>query len=187
MEIILASQSPRRKELLSQLGYRFETVHIDCDESFPVDMPVSNIAGYLSEKKSNAFGNLPDGKILITADTIVALGNKVLGKPADRSDAFQMLKELSGKIHQVYTGITVRTSEKTITVTDVANVEFDYITDSECDFYLTNFQPFDKAGSYGVQDWLGMAKIRKIEGSFYTVMGLPTHLLYGLLQELAPL
>jgi septum formation protein len=183
MKILLASNSPRRKELLKNLGFDFEVVSIDCDEVYPENLPVEKIAGFLSELKSKAFRNLENNEILITADTTVILENEVLGKPKDKTDAKEMLRKLSGKTHQVYTGITVKSLAKTITRTDVANVEFDIIADSESAFYLENYAPFDKAGSYGIQEWLGMAKIKKIEGNFYTIMGLPTHLLYSVLKD----
>ena len=122
-------------------------------------------------------------EILITADTIVAVGAEVLGKPEDALHAKEMLRKLSGKTHQVYTGITIRNSENTISKTDVAHVEIDELTDEEIDFYIENYQPFDKAGAYGVQEWFGMAKIKRITGSYYTVMGLPTHLVYGILKD----
>ena len=178
MKILLASNSPRRKELLSSLGYNFEVVSINCDEVYPENLPVEQIAAYLSELKSNAYGTVANDEILITADTIVAIEDEVLGKPLDEFNAKQMLRQLSGKTHQVFTGITVRNSHKSITQTDVAHVEIDEVTDNEIDFYIKNYKPFDKAGSYGVQEWFGMAKIKKLTGSYYTVMGLPTHLVY---------
>ena len=184
MKILLASKSPRRKELLESLGYTFDVISIDCDESFPSDLPVDEIAGYLSEKKSNAFRILQDDEVLITADTIVALENEILGKPKDADDAKEMLKKLSGKTHQVYTGITIKTSENQITETDVADVSFSELSDSEIEYYIKNFKPFDKAGSYGIQEWLGMSKITEIKGSFYTIMGLPTHLIYEILKKI---
>ena len=184
MKILLASKSPRRKELLESLGYTFDVISIDCDESFPSDLPVDEIAGYLSEKKSNAFRTLQNGEVLITADTIVALENEILGKPKDADDATEMLRKLSGKTHQVYTGITIKTSENQITETDVADVSFSELSDSEIEYYIKNFKPFDKAGSYGIQEWLGMSKITEIKGSFYTIMGLPTHLIYEILKKI---
>ena len=184
MKILLASQSPRRKELLQQLGFDFETVTVACDEVFPSELPAEKVAEYLTVLKANAFGNVAKDEILITADTVVVLNHEILGKPGSFSEAKIMLKKLSRQTHQVYTGITVKTAAETITVSDVAHVTFDFISDSECDYYISNYKPFDKAGSYGIQDWLGMAKIIKIEGSFYTVMGLPTHLLYSILHEL---
>lgn len=185
MKILLASQSPRRKELLSNLGFDFEVVKIDCEEILPENIETGKAAAYLSELKAKTFEKLGDGEILITADTVVAIDNQFLGKPANDEEAGKMLRSLSGKTHQVYTGITVKTSDKTITQTDVANVEFDEISDEEIDFYIKNYKPFDKAGSYGIQEWLGMAKIKKINGSFYTIMGLPTHLVYKILSDLS--
>ena len=183
MKILLASNSPRRKELLKELGFDFEVVSVDCDEVYPGHLQVDKIAGYLSELKSNAFRPLNEKELLITADTIVALDGEILGKPNDEFHAKEMLQKLSGKTHQVYTGITLKTVTKTFTKTDVANVEFDEIHDEEIDYYIKKYKPFDKAGSYGIQEWLGMAKIKNIQGSFYTIMGLPTHLVYSLLKD----
>ncbi|MCX8533310.1 Maf family nucleotide pyrophosphatase [Chryseobacterium luquanense] len=184
MKILLASQSPRRKELLSSLGFEFEVVKIDCEEILPENIKIGEAAAYLSELKANAFQNLQEGQTLLTADTVVANENQFLGKPKDKIEAKKMLQSLSGKTHQVYTGITIKTLDKTITETDVADVEFDEISEEEIDFYIKNYKPFDKAGSYGIQEWLGMSKIKKINGSFYTIMGLPTHLVYKILKEL---
>lgn len=184
MKILLASQSPRRKELLSNLGFDFEVVKIDCEEILPENIKIEDAAAYLSELKANAFGNLQNDEVLLTSDTVVANENQFLGKPKNEIEAKEMLKSLSGKTHQVYTGITIKTLDKIITETDVADVEFDEISDEEIDFYIKNYQPFDKAGGYGIQEWLGMSKIKKISGSFYTIMGLPTHLVYKILKEL---
>lgn len=184
MKILLASQSPRRKELLSNLGFDFEVVKIDCEEILPEDIKIEEAAAYLSELKANAFRVLQKDEVLVTADTVVANENTFLGKPKDEMEAKEMIQSLSGKTHQVYTGITIKTLDKTITETDVADVEFDEISDEEIDFYIKNYKPFDKAGSYGIQEWLGMAKIKKISGSFYTIMGLPTHLVYKILRKL---
>ncbi|SDQ44168.1 septum formation protein [Chryseobacterium soldanellicola] len=184
MNILLASQSPRRKELLSSLGFDFEVVKIDCEEILPKHIEIGEAAAYLSELKAEAFRKLENDEVLITADTIVAIDNQILGKPKDADDAKNMLQKLSGKTHQVYTGITIKTSNQTFTETDVANVEFDEISDEEIDYYVQKYRPFDKAGSYGIQEWLGMAKIRKMEGSFYTIMGLPTHLVYKILNKI---
>lgn len=183
MKILLASNSPRRKELLHSLGFDFEIVSVDCDEVYPPDLPVDQIAGYLSELKSKAFRDLREDELLITADTIVAVDSEILGKPADYLHASEMLNKLSGKTHQVYTGITLTTSKQRMTETDVAHVEFEDISKEESDFYIKKYHPFDKAGSYGIQEWLGMTKIKKINGSFYTIMGLPTHLIYSLLKD----
>jgi len=184
MKLLLASQSPRRKELLSSLGFDFEVVKIDCEEIVPEHIKVGESAAYLSELKADAFRKLEVKEVLLTADTVVAIDNQFLGKPQDENDAKKMLGLLSGKTHQVYTGITIKTLDKTITETDVADVEFDEITNDEIEYYIKNYKPFDKAGSYGIQEWLGMSKIKKINGSFYTIMGLPTHLVYKILKEI---
>jgi len=184
MKILLASQSPRRKELLASLGFDFEVVKIDCEEILPEHIEIKDAASYLSELKADAFENLAEDEVLITADTIVAINNTILGKPKDAADARKMLQELSGKTHQVYTGITIKTPSKTITETDVADVELETLSDEEIEYYIQNYKPFDKAGSYGIQEWLGMAKIKKLSGSFYTIMGLPTHMVYKILKEI---
>jgi len=184
MKILLASQSPRRKELLTSLGFDFEVVKIDCEEILPENIEIENAAAYLSELKANAFRKLERDEVLLTADTVVAIDNQILGKPKDEADAKNMLQKLSGKTHQVYTGITIKTLNKTITETDVADVELEEISEEEIDFYIKNYSPFDKAGSYGIQEWLGMAKITKMNGSYYTIMGLPTHLVYKILKEI---
>lgn len=184
MKILLASQSPRRKELLSSLGFDFEVVKIDCEEIVPENIKIEDTAAYLSLLKADTFGDLKEGEVLLTADTVVAIENQILGKPKDENDAKTMLQTLSGKTHQVYTAITIKTFNNTSTETDVADVEFDEISDKEIEYYIQNYKPFDKAGSYGIQEWLGMAKIRKMNGSFYTIMGLPTHLVYKILREI---
>lgn len=184
MKLLLASQSPRRKELLASLGFEFEVVKIDCEEIVPEHIKVGESAAYLSELKASVFRELEKGEVLLTADTVVAIDNQFLGKPKDAEEAKQMLNLLSGRIHQVYTGITIKTCEKTVTQTDVAEVEFDEIIDDETDFYIQKYRPFDKAGSYGIQEWLGMAKIKRMNGSYYTIMGLPTHLVYKILKEI---
>ncbi|MCJ7933967.1 MAG: Maf family nucleotide pyrophosphatase [Chryseobacterium sp.] len=184
MKLLLASQSPRRKELLSSLGFEFEVVKIDCEEILPAHIKIEDAAAYLSQLKADTFRNLAVEEVLLTADTVVAIDGQFLGKPADKDDSRNMLRHLSGKTHQVYTGITIKTHDKIFTETDVADVTFDDLTDDEIEYYIQNYKPFDKAGSYGIQEWLGMAKIRNIYGSFYTIMGLPTHLVYKILREI---
>lgn len=184
MKILLASQSPRRKELLEDLGYTFDIVSIDCDENFPDNLPTEKIAGFLSELKANAFGEIAENTVLITADTIVAQNRKVLGKPKNKTEAQEMLRLLSDDTHQVFTGITIKTKDEIITQTDVSEVEFAALSEEEINKYIDDFQPFDKAGSYGIQEWLGMAKIKSIRGSYYTIMGLPTHLVYEILKKM---
>jgi len=177
MKLLLASQSPRRKELLSQLGYQFETVSIDVDESYPDNLSPENIAEYVSNKKAKAF-EVSSDDILLTSDTIVALDQKILLKPKNEEEAFEMLKNLSGKKHQVYTAFTIKTKDSEMSKTSKTDVEFSEISDDEIRFYINNYKPFDKAGSYGIQEWLGMAKIKNISGSFYSVMGFPMDLVY---------
>lgn len=182
-KIILGSASPRRQELLRTLGFDFEVVKIDCAEIYPQEVPPADIAGYLSQLKSESYKHLSDEEILITADTVVVLDEKILGKPSDDDEAYDMLYRLSGNAHQVYTGLTVRSQERSVTVTDFASVEFDEISDAEIRHYIKTCQPFDKAGAYGIQEWLGMAKMKHLTGSFYTIMGLPTHLVYAILKD----
>ncbi|KYH06036.1 Maf family protein [Chryseobacterium cucumeris] len=183
MKLLLASQSPRRKELLSSLGFEFEVVKIDCEEIIPENIKIEDAAAYLSDLKASAFRKLEAGEVLLTADTVVAIDNQILGKPKDEDDAFTMLQSLSGRTHQVYTGITIKTVNTSITETDVADVTLDTLSDEEINYYIQNYKPFDKAGSYGIQEWLGMAKITSLTGSYYTIMGLPTHLVYKILKE----
>ena len=183
MKLLLGSNSPRRKELLENLGYEFRVVKINCEEIYPDDLEIEKIANFLSELKSKAYPNLEKEEVLITADTIVALKNEILGKPKNKKEAIEMLQKLSGKTHQVYTGITVRNWKKSISKTDCSSVEIDYLTEEEINFYIENFKPFDKAGSYGIQEWFGMAKVKNISGSFYSIMGLPTHLIFSLLKD----
>ncbi|MEY8758218.1 Maf family nucleotide pyrophosphatase [Chryseobacterium tongliaoense] len=184
MKLLLASQSPRRKELLSGLRFDFEVVKTDCEEILPEEVKTEEAAAYLSKLKADTFRKLVDDEVLLTADTVVVFDHKILGKPKDEADAKSMLQLLSGGTHQVYTGITIKTTDKSFTETDVAEVEFDELSDEEIAYYIQNFKPFDKAGSYGIQEWIGMAKIRKMTGSFYTIMGLPTHLVYKILSEI---
>lgn len=183
MKLLLASNSPRRKELLTQLGYQFDVVRIDVDESYPSDLLPENIAGHVSNKKAKAF-NVSSDEILLASDTIVALDQKILLKPKNEEEAFQMVKNLSGRTHQVYTAFTIKTIDSEISKTSKTEVEFAEISDEEIRFYIENYKPFDKAGSYGIQEWLGMAKIKTISGSFYSVMGFPVDLVYEELKKL---
>ncbi len=182
-KIILGSASPRRQELLKKLGFEFTVATIDCPEVYPPELPPADIAGYLSKLKSESYDQLNDGELLITADTVVVLNDRILGKPADADEAYDMLYRLSGTIHQVYTGVTIRSTENTVTATDFASVEFDEFTSTEIKEYIKDCKPFDKAGAYGIQEWAGMAKMKYINGSFYTIMGLPTHLVYTILKD----
>jgi len=178
--IILASQSPRRRELLKGLDISFRVTTKDTPEDFPSTLQGSDIATFLSERKSEAFTEteLPPDFLLITADTIVWLGDKVLNKPVDGNEAFAMLKALSGRRHTVFTGVTIRTAKKKRTFCTATDVWFRELGDEEISYYLNHYKPYDKAGSYGVQEWIGYTAISRIEGSYYNVMGLPTQQLY---------
>ena len=177
--IVLASASPRRQELLRSLGFQFTVEPSHADESFPEHLKAHDIPLYLAEIKAAAFGRqLHDNEIVITADTIVWCENKIYNKPNDFDDGKRMLQSLGGKMHQVFTAVCLRHNNKTITFYDESKVYFKSFTDAEIEYYLLHYKPYDKAGAYGVQDWLGYTGIEKIEGSFYTVMGLPVKLLY---------
>ncbi len=177
--VLLGSASPRRKQLLENLGITFSIVAINVEENYSSNLKAEEIPTFLSAKKSDAYaGPLSKEDLLITADTTVWLNGEALNKPTDATDAFKMLKSLSGKMHQVFTGVTIRTSENKITFHDETKVYFKNLSDEEIHYYINNYQPFDKAGAYGAQDWIGLIAIQKIEGSYFNVMGLPVHRLY---------
>ena len=178
-KLILASGSPRRQELLKQSGFNFEIRLKQIEENYPSDLPKKEIASYLAQLKANAFkDDLNANELLITADTVVVLGNEELQKPQDFDEAFTMLNKLSGNTHQVITGVCLRSKEKEVVFSDTTNVQFLDLTKNEIESYLEEYKPYDKAGSYGIQEWIGMLGIERIEGSFYNVMGLPLHALY---------
>ena len=181
--VILGSGSPRRKELLAMLDIDFEVRSAgDVDESYPADLPAEEVPFYLARKKSNAFlSALRENELVITADTVVICDNNVLGKPADTEEAFRMLKMLSGRKHAVVTGITVATREIQISDTAITEVEFAPLSDETIREYIGRYRPLDKAGAYGIQEWIGAVAVKGINGSFYNVMGLPLHLLTTLL------
>lgn len=181
--VILGSGSPRRKELLAMLDIDFEVRSAgDVDESYPADLPAEEVPLYLARKKSNAFLSwLRENELVITADTVVICDNNVLGKPADTEEAFRMLKMLSGRKHAVVTGITVATREIQISDTAITEVEFAPLSDEIIREYIGRYRPLDKAGAYGIQEWIGAVAVKGINGSFYNVMGLPLHLLTTLL------
>ena len=178
--LILASGSPRRRELLVELGLEFTLGQIsDYDESYPATLTVSEIPAYIAEQKSMHYTQkLKKEDILITSDTIVTIDGEILGKPKDKAEATKMLKELSGRTHQVYTGLCLRSKDKTITFSDCCDVTFDFLSDEDIEYYIEEFKPFDKAGAYGIQEWIGLACIKEIKGSVYTVIGLPVQQLY---------
>jgi septum formation protein len=182
--ILLASASPRRHELLEQLGIKFTVVKpSNIEEHIPKNVFREDIAMHLAVEKANFFQNLNDNDLLITADTIVWIDDKVLGKPTDYSDAFQMLKVLSGKSHYVITGVCLKSNAKTKVFYASTLVRFSNISDDEIRYYIENYKPYDKAGAYGIQEWIGKIGIEHIEGSFYNVVGLPIQMLYQELQK----
>lgn len=184
--VVLASNSPRRKELLADLGIDFVVrVKKDIDESYPHSLPAMEIAEYISRKKAIAYKqDMAPGEIVITADTVVILGNEVLGKPANDADAGRMLGMLSGKTHKVVTGVTITTARDMRSFSVVTNVEFATLSDEDIAYYVQRYRPLDKAGAYGIQEWIGCMGVRHIDGSFYNVMGLPLHRLYTELDKL---
>lgn len=178
-EIILASKSPRRQQLLSDLGIKFRVQSMDIPEVFPEGLTMTEVPVYLAELKASAFlPHLKPGQLVITADTIVWLDGKVLNKPADYADGFRMLKDLSGKKHQVLTGVCLLSAEKKISFYALTDVWFKQLSDDEIRYYLETYRPYDKAGAYGIQEWIGYIGIHRIEGSFFNVMGLPVQNLY---------
>lgn len=181
MKLILSSNSPRRNELLAGLDVPFEVRVIDgIDESFPADLPTDEIAEFVARKKSAAY-TVCEGEIVITADTIVVLDGKVLGKPHDLDDAAAMLRQLSGKTHRVITGVCIKNSVKQKSFSVVSEVTFKSLSDDEISYYVNRYKPLDKAGAYGVQEWIGYIGVTSLSGSYYNVMGLPVQRIYEVL------
>ena len=183
--LILASHSPRRRELLAGCGLKFTLAdNYEVDERYPDDLPADEVAAYLSRLKSEAFPReLSDGEILITADTVVLLQDRKLGKPTGREGAIGMLRDQSGRNHRVITGVTLRRRDRIDTFDSRTEVWFKPLTDEEIHYYVDTFQPYDKAGAYGIQEWIGYVGIERIEGSFYNVMGLPVQKLIARLEK----
>ena len=173
-KILLGSKSPRRRELLKKMDIDFKTVSIKADESYPEVLPASEVPEYLALKKSLAYKKLKKGELLITADTIVVLDGVILEKPNNKKVAQKMLKALSGRKHQVITGVCIRTKNDIFTFADVSEVYFKKLKNKEIKYYIDLYSPFDKAGGYGIQEWIGLIGIKKIKGSYYNIMGLPT-------------
>jgi septum formation protein len=186
--IILASASPRRKELLGGLGFTFEVRPVHAEETWPAELKGKEIAEYLAELKADGYTSpLAENDLLITADTIVWCEGKIFNKPAGFDEGMKMLRSLSGRVHEVFTAVCLSTSTSRTCFCDASKVYFRKLSDEEIAHYLTNYKPYDKAGGYGVQDWIGYIAIERIEGSFYNVMGLPVKLLYEELMHLAKL
>ena len=182
--IILASNSPRRKELLAGLDIPFDVRVIDgIDESFPHDLLTKDIAGYIAKKKADAYQQtMAADELIVTADTIVILGQKVMGKPKDAAEAVRMLHELSGHTHQVITGVCLTTKEKQVNFSVETDVTFKTLTDEEIHYYVEHYRPFDKAGAYGIQEWIGHVGVTGMNGSYFNVMGLPVQRIYEALR-----
>ena len=183
--IILASNSPRRRELLAGLGYTYEVrVLSGIDESYPENLQGSEVASYISRAKAEAYrATMASDELIITADTIVCLDDKVLGKPSDEAEAMAMLRSLSGRTHQVYTGVTIVTGEASSTFVSRSDVTFAELTEEEIKHYVSHYLPMDKAGAYGIQEWIGYVGVERIEGSYFNVMGLPVQRLYTELKK----
>lgn len=176
--IILASGSPRRQFLMREAGFDFTIDTPNVDESFPDSLPSDQVARYLAAKKAEQYRLSITDQIIVTADTVVILDNKILNKPNDAIEAEAMLSELSGKTHLVMTGVCILSKEKEETFDDTTEVTFKNLSDQEINYYVKNYKPFDKAGAYGAQDWIGMVAIEKLSGSYFNVMGFPIHKVY---------
>lgn len=185
-KIVLASGSPRRKELLAGLGYDFEVRLLNSiDESYPEGLSGEEIAQHIASKKAEAYRpTMVENELIITADTIVYLDGEVLGKPKDETEARRMLRMLSGKTHQVITGVTLLTAQQTRTFASVSDVTFAHLSDEEINYYVSHYHPTDKAGAYGIQEWIGFIGVERIEGSYFNVMGLPVQKLYSEMKKI---
>lgn len=183
-EVVLASNSPRRKELLQRLGIKFKVrTLLGVDESYPSDLPGEQVAAYISHKKAEAYRpSMSPYELLITADTTVHIDGDILGKPRQADDAVRMLSRLSGRTHQVITGVSVVTAQRFETFSVSTDVKFATLTKDEISFYVDNYLPLDKAGAYGIQEWIGLVAVEQLSGSFFNVMGLPVQRLYTLLK-----
>lgn len=178
IKIILASNSPRRKELLGGLGVDFEVkVLKGVDESYPESLPSTDVAEYIAAEKAAAY-TVKDDELLITADTVVIVGRDILGKPADAADACGMLRELSGKTHQVVTGVCLTTSKEQRRFSVTTDVTFKQLSDAEINYYVDKYKPYDKAGAYGIQEWIGYIGVTALSGCYYNVMGFPVQRVY---------
>lgn len=183
--VVLASGSPRRRELLAMLGVEFTQTSVDADESYPGDLAPECVPGYLSRLKAEQYlmDKYQPGELVITADTVVIAENEVLGKPGSEQEARDMLHRLSGKVHRVVTGLCVSDGVSVVQESACTEVEFAELTDAEINYYIERYKPMDKAGAYGIQEWIGCIGVKRIDGSFYNVMGLPLRRLYTVLKK----
>ncbi len=182
-KILLGSNSPRRKELMEKMDLKFKTISLEADESYPEILPPVEVPEYLALKKSLVYEDLKKNELLITADTIVVFKGMILGKPKNKTQAKEMLAMLSGRKHQVITGVCLRSKKDILTFSDVSDVYFKDLSSAEIKYYVDTYKPLDKAGAYGIQEWIGLVGIEKIKGSFYNIMGLPTEKLMKYLKE----
>jgi len=182
-KLIVASNSPRRQELMAQAGFKFEVFTQNIDETIDKRMSVLDAAKYLAEKKNKEYRKLLGQEVILTSDTVVIANNQILGKPKDAEEARAMLQSMSDGSHLVVTGVCISSDKKMVSFDDVTKVHLNTINLKEINYYIDNYQPFDKAGAYGIQEWIGMVAIDKIEGSFYNVMGLPIHKVYSCLKN----
>ncbi len=182
--IVLASKSPRRSQLLREAGFDFRVLPLDVDEDFPADMPVEEVAEYLARRKALAAAPaIQSDEVILAADSVVILDGEIFNKPADYDEAFRMIRRLSGRQHTVITGVCLLSATRERSFSGVSQVTFAGLNDAEIDYYIRSCQPFDKAGAYGVQEWIGLCKITHIEGTYANVMGLPVDKVYAALQE----
>jgi len=184
-KLFLVSKSPRRKQLLEEMGFSFEILQIDVEEIYPKHLTPVQVVEYLSQLKLEPvnFSEYSENDIFISCDTIVVLDEMIMGKPETEAEAIAMLRQLSGKTHQVISGITVATAKQKVTKHNITEVTFKTFSEAEIQYYITHYKPFDKAGAYGIQEWIGLIGVTSVNGCFYNVMGLPTALLYELLQN----
>lgn len=185
IRLLLASKSPRRLQLLGQLGYEIHPVHQDIEENYPDDLPLEEVPTYLARLKAGAVTEhlREANEVVLASDTIVLMHNEIYHKPKDFADGVRILRALQGRAHRVVTGVCLKNIEKEICLSDTALVHFAPMSDAEIEYYLHTYKPYDKAGAYAIQEWIGLAKITKMEGSYATIMGLPTHLVYEALKE----
>jgi septum formation protein len=181
--LILGSASPRRKEIMQNAGFEFDVITKPTEEFFPEDLKPELVPTFLAKQKSAEFGEYFLDKIVVCADTVVILNEEILNKPYDKDDAKEMLQKLSGQNHKVVTGVALKYDNNVTTFSDTCIVTFNKLTDNEIDYYIESFSPMDKAGAYGIQDFIGMIGVKSLKGSFYTVMGLPIHLVYEHLKK----
>ena len=185
--LLLASASPRRKYLLEEAGFSLRIIPADIEETYPEDLSPYEVPAYLSHKKGNTLlPFLETGEVILAADSVVILEDRILGKPQDRSSAIEMLQRLSNQKHEVVTGVTLMNAEKEMSFSNLSEVFFHPLNAEEIEYYVDHYHPFDKAGSYGIQEWIGWCKIRKINGSYSNIMGLPVSLVYEKLQDFMP-